>query len=598
MSQDARGAGSPTLGALFAASVARYPDAPAVSDGTARLSYAELDRRATALAGALARRGVRRGDRVGLYLSRGVDLVTAVIGVLRAGAAYLPVDTAYPVARRDHMLSVGRVACVVTEPALSDRLAGQRVPVVEWSGTREGADTSDRALPEPDGADAACVLFTSGSTGTPKAVVLEHRQMAAFARDTALPELRPGDRSGQAASVSFDTFTFEVWRALAGGAEIAVLPSFAQLLATDLQRELRRRRITAMLAPAVALNDVVRHDREAFSSLRLLCSGGDVLLPATCRDLLAGGFTGRLFNLYGPSETTVACTGHEIRSTPPATAENVPIGSAFAGARLYVLDARLRPVPPGTPGELHVAGSGVGRGYLDQPGLTASRFLPDPFAGDGSRMYRTGDRVRQGPDGAVEYLGRIDRQWKISGYRVEPGEVEAAVRGHAGVRECAVTAVGEAGARRLVAFTVPAGEELSLRDLRGFLEQRVPRYLVPSEFVVLPSMPTDPHGKRDWARLLAIHADRPARGADDAPPRDDVERYLVRLWEDLLALEGIGVHDDFFALGGHSLLAVRARLTIQRDMRIALRPEALFEDSVLEDLARVINEKRKAMVSS
>ncbi|MFC7827873.1 amino acid adenylation domain-containing protein [Streptomyces sp. NPDC057375] len=598
MNQDAREAGSATLVALFARSVARYPDAPAVSDGTARLSYAELDRRSAALAGALVRRGVRRDDRVGLYLSRGVDLVTAVLGVLRAGAAYLPVDTAYPAARRDHMLTVGRVACVVTEPALSDGAAGAGCPVMEWSGTREGAGTGSLPLPEPAGADAACVLFTSGSTGTPKAVVLEHRQMAAFALDPALPELRPGDRSGQAASVSFDTFTFEVWRALAGGAEIAVLPSFAQLLATDLQRELRRRRITAMLAPAVALNDVVRHDREAFSSLRLLCSGGDVLLPATCRDLLAGGFTGRLFNLYGPSETTVACTGHEIRSAPPATEESVPIGSAFAGARLYVLDPGLRPVPPGTPGELHVAGSGVGRGYLHQPGLTAARFLPDPFAGDGSRMYRTGDRVRQRPDGVVEYLGRIDRQWKISGYRVEPGEVEAAVRSHPGVRECAVTAVGESGARRLVAFTVPVGEALSLRELRTFLERRVPRYLVPSEFVVLPSMPTDPHGKRDWDRLSAIHADRPLRGAGHAPPRDDVERYLVRLWEDLLALEGIGVHDDFFALGGHSLLAVRARLTIQRDLRVSLKPEALFEDSVLEDLARVINEKRKAMVSS
>ncbi|MEU2511201.1 non-ribosomal peptide synthetase [Streptomyces syringium] len=598
MSQDVCTPGPPsTLTALFARSAAGYPEAPAVSDGTSRLTYAELDRRSIALAGTLVRRGVRRGDRVGLFMSRGVDMVTAVLAVLRAGAAYLPVDTAYPRARRDTMLSAGRVRCVVTEPGRSEGAAPRETDVLPWQGAEE-ATGAGGPLPETAGADAACVLFTSGSTGTPKAVVLEHRQMAAFALDAALPALRPGDRSGQAASVSFDTFTFEVWRALAGGAEIAVLPSFAQLLATDLQRELRRRRITAMLAPAVALNDVVRHDREAFSSLRLLCSGGDVLLPATCRDLLSGGFSGQLFNLYGPSETTVACTRQEIRRAPGPAEDTVPIGGALDNARLYVLDPRLRPLPTGAIGELYVAGAGVGRGYLDQPGLTASRFLPDPFADDGSRMYRTGDRVRQRPDGALEYLGRADRQWKISGYRVEPGEAEAAVRSHPDVRECAVTAVGEAGERRLVAFTVPAGESLSPRRLREFLTERVPRHLIPSEFVVLPAMPTDAHGKRDWTRLLALHADRPRCDAEHAPPRDDTEKYLVRLWEDLLALEGIGARDDFFALGGHSLLAVRARLTIQQDMRISLKPEALFEDSVLEDLARVVNEKRKAMVSS
>jgi amino acid adenylation domain-containing protein len=575
-----------TLVELVARTTERLPNAAAVSDDDTQVSYAELAARSDALAGVLADHGVRAGDHVALFLTRGVDAVAAVIGVLKAGAAYLPIDTQYPPARRNQMIATGRVRCIVASPGLGERLDNPPAEVLEWSGEDWPHDEPVLPVPPPRPEDAACVLFTSGSTGEPKGIVLEHRQIAWFASTDSLPTLQPGDRTAQASSVGFDTFTFEVWRTLAGGAEIAVTPPFRHLLSGDLGRELRRRRITAMLAPAVAVNHVVRYDRDAFASLKLLCSGGDVLLPSTCRELLAGGFAGRFFNLYGPTETTVACTGYEVTEAT-VDGDTVPIGHALDGAELYVLDGDMRQVPDGEPGELYVGGAGVARGYLDRPGLTTERFVLSPFDPEG-RLYRTGDRVRRRPeDGALEYLGRTDNQVKIGGLRVEPAEIEREIRGFGWVEEAAVAAVGDDDRRRLVAFLVPAGQ-LVLRELRKYLGERLPEQLVPHDFVVLDAMPTDSHGKRDSRQLLQAHEDRNRARSDYVEPGDDVERYLAGLWEDLLVTERVGSQDDFFALGGHSLLAVRARVTIRKDLGVSLNPETLFEHSVLEELAAAI----------
>jgi amino acid adenylation domain-containing protein len=588
--------GPASLVELFARTARTYPDAPAVSDDDRRLTYTELDAHSNALARRLTEHGVGPEDRVGLYLRRGVDVVVAILGILKAGAAYLPVDTRYPSARRDHMLVDGDVRVVVTEPGWRDRLAHLDRTTVEWRTGPARESTVDPPVVSLGAASAACVLYTSGSTGRPKGIVLEHRQLAAFAFNEALPALTPADRTAQSASISFDTISFEVWRSLAGGAEIVVLPAIPDLLATDLQRELRRRSITAMLAPAIAINHVVRYDRSAFAALRVLCSGGDVLLPSTCRDLLSGDFHGRLFNLYGPTEATTACTGYEVTRVPPDPT-SIPIGGPLDGCRLYVLGPDLRPVPTGDPGELYVGGAGVGRGYLGQPGRTAERFLADPHAADGSRMYATGDVVRDVGGGVLEYVGRIDSQIKIRGHRVEPGEVEATLCRYPDVREAAVTAVGDAGDRRLVAFLTRAGDRLSVRGLRAHLADNVPDHLVPSEFIVLDRMPTDAHGKRDWAGLARIAGDRERQRSGYQEPRDEIERYLTRLWEDLLSVERVGVRDDFFTLGGHSLLAVRARRVIQRDLGVALEPEALFQCSVVADLADLIRPTREAVAS-
>jgi amino acid adenylation domain-containing protein len=571
-----------------------HGDQPAVSDGDTRLSYVQLAGRVEAVASELTRLKVAAGDRVGIYLPRGAGAVVAVLAVLRAGAVYVPIDTSYPKLRRDQMMNAGRLRLVLTEGAWASRLAHLPVEVGELDWRAIEPDPGTPRCPPPAGpADAACVLFTSGSTGRPKGIVLEHRQLVAFAVDPSIPAVGPGDRMAQSSSLSFDTFTFELWRSLAGGAELVVMPPIADLISADLARQLRRRRITAMLAPAIVLNHLVRHDREVFASLRLLCSGGDVLLADTCRELRDGGFAGELLNMYGPTETTVACTALAVGQLP-AECTRVPIGRPLDSARLYVLDDRLTAMPPGAPGELYVAGRGVGRGYLDQPGPTACRFVADPFAGDGSRMYATGDRVLAGADGALEYLGRLDGQVKVSGHRVEPAEVERTLHQHPKVHEVAVTGVGEAGNLRLVAFVIPAGGGLGPAELRTYLAERLPAPYVPAEFIVVEAMPLDPHGKRDWDQLRDIAIDLSHRRRPYQPPRTDTEQRLVRLWEELLNVESIGVRDDFFALGGHSLLAARGRMRIQRDLQISLPPQAMFENSVVEDLAELIDQARPA----
>jgi amino acid adenylation domain-containing protein len=582
---------SKTLVELFARSVRDHSGKAAVADDEQELSYAELDARSDALAHRLAEIGVGREDRVAVHLHRGVDVVVAVLGVLKAGAAYLPIDTRYEGGRRDYMITAGEVRLVITEPDLAAGLPD--VEVLHW---RSVPVESPGPLPGPEPADAACVLYTSGSTGQPKAIVLEHRQMVAFALNPALPEMTPEDRTAQVASISFDPANFELWNTLAAGAALVVLPSIPELLDGDLQRELKRRRITVMLAPAIAINHAVKVDRDSFAPLRILHSGGDVLLPSTCRDLLAGKFEGRLFNLYGPAETTTACTAFEVTDVPE-DAESVPIGRALEGYELHVLDADFRPVPRGEPGELWVGGIGVSRGYLNRPDLTAERFVPDPFAADGGAMYRTGDRVRWNGD-VLEYLGRFDTQVKIRGYRVEPGEVERALCANPDVREAAVIATGEQGDKRLVAFLVPAVESLSLKELRTDLDGRVADFLVPSEFIVLPAMPTDAHGKRDWEDLGHTASSRLRQRPDHVAPRTETEKYLAELWEKLLIVEHVGVNDDFFVLGGHSLLAVRVRSLVRKELGVTLRPRAVFESSVLGELAELVDRTREGVMVS
>ncbi|QNP66644.1 non-ribosomal peptide synthetase [Streptomyces genisteinicus] len=587
-----------TLTELFEQTALRHPTAVAVSDGDGRMTYRELDEATRASAHALIAHGVAPGDTVAVHMPRGVPVVVAVLAVLRAGAACLPIDEVYPEARRDQMLGDGAATHVLVAPGRAERLARPGPAVLEWppapADGRAGEPPAPLAPPAPAG--AACVLFTSGSTGTPRAVVLEHRHVVGFALADTLPALRPGDRTAQSSSISFDTFTFELWRSFAQGAEVVVVPGIPELMEADLGKELRRRRITAMLAPAIALNHLARHDREALSGLRLLCSGGDVLLPATCRALREGGFTGELFNLYGPTETTVACSGFPVTDTA-LLGEQVPIGHSFGRARLHVLDERLRPVPAGVPGDLYVGGPGVGRGYLGRPGLSARTFVADPFAGDGTRMYATGDRVRSGEDGALEYLGRTDSQVKIRGHRVEPQEVERALCRYEAVSEAAVLSAGEPGEKRLVAFVVAAGDGFLLRELRSRLRDTVPAHLVPAEIIALDTMPTDAHGKRDRRRLAELLGDHASRRSRYVAPRTDTERFLATIWEDLLNVEAVGALDDFFTLGGHSLLAVRVRLLLRRRLDVPITPEAIFEHSVLEEQARLIDGLRKEVLT-
>ncbi|MFE4972091.1 non-ribosomal peptide synthetase [Kitasatospora sp. NPDC056651] len=579
-----------TLVELFADSVRRHGRRPAVGDGTTTLTYEELDRRSDAVSALLRDRRVEVEDRVGVYLPRSVDFAVAVLGVLKAGAAYVAVDQRYPDARRDRMLTDSGAKVVLGDRASADSLTAvpaEIVPFADWSGF-DGRSAGVAPLPE----NAASVLFTSGSSGLPKAIVLEHRNLVSFATNPGLPRLHPEDRTGQISNVSFDAFHFEMWSTLAAGAQMVVLPPVPDLLAAGFRRRMEEYGVSAMLVPTMVVNHVVREDRDAFASLRVLCAGGDVLQPSACRELLAGRFQGRLYNLYGPAEITTACTAHRV-TEPDARSGAVPIGTALAGVTVRLLDADLREVPAGERGEIFVGGPGLARGYLGRADLTAERFVTVTVDGAPMPMYRTGDLAQLRADGALLFVGRADDQVKIHGYRVEPGEVEQSLRNHPEVRDAVVLADGEGDDRRLVAFVV-LGEELGtgepgIGELRARLERDLPGHMVPSAFVVRSDIPFTQHGKRDSAALRAALAEHDARAEGFAEPLGESERYVAALWEDLLGVERVGRDQDFFALGGHSMLAFRMSHRINRELGTRLPFPVVLDHTTVRGLAEQLD---------
>ncbi|MFC9155465.1 amino acid adenylation domain-containing protein [Streptomyces bauhiniae] len=573
----------PSLPDLFARTVARYPDRRAVSDRDTVLTYRELDRRADAVAALLTGRGIGPGDRVGVHTSRSVDVFTALLGVLKAGAAYVAVDDRYPDSRRDLMLTVSGAAAVLTRADWAPRLAGLAVPVVPLPA-EYGTVPASAFRPAPE--DAAGVLFTSGSTGTPKAIVLEHRNLVAFALNRALAPLTEEDRVGQISSLSFDLFHYEIWNTFAAGAEVVVLPPVPELLDAGFGAELARLRVTAMLVPTMVVNHVATEHPDAFAPLRILQVAGDVILPAACRNILGGGFTGTLHNLYGPAESTTACTAHRVTARD-AEGDAIPIGRPLDGVTAHVFTDG-RPAGPGETGELLIGGAQLARGYLDAPELTAERFVDDPYGTGIGRVYRTGDLVRLRADGVLDYVGRADNQCKIRGFRVEPGEVERLMRTLPGVRDAVVVPEGEGTDRMLVAFVAGDGP-LDEAGVREAAEKELPFFMVPGSLVILPEIPANHHGKRDVAALLGLLAERRRARAGEQRALSPTERYLTGLWEELLAETGIGSADHFFERGGNSLLAFRMKMRIARDLGADISHRAVLDHPVLADLARAVD---------
>jgi len=564
---------------LVAEQADRRGDATAVWYGGQRLTYRELDARATRLARRLTALGVRRGTRVGICVPRSPDLVVGLLAIWKAGGAYVPLDPQYPRPRLAYLLADAGIEVLLCRrdtraqlpadglrPVLidgdGDGGAGPAGGAPDGPGGVDGADGADSPGGAAGGAgpdDLAYVIYTSGSTGEPKGVMVTHRAIVRLVRQTDYVRLGPGDRVAQAANASFDAITFELWGALANGAGVVILPRETVLDPDALAAAIREHGITTMFLTTAAVNAVARQRPDAFAPLRELLFGGEAVEPRWVRTILAAGPPRRLLHVYGPTETTTFATWHEVTEVP-ADAVTVPIGRPIANTGGYVLDARMRPVPPGFTGELYLSGPGLAVGYLGRPALTAERFVPHPFGErPGERLYRTGDLVRQRPDGAVEFLGRVDNQVKIRGFRVEPGEVETTLGGHPSVVDAAVTAVaGEDGAR-LVAFVVPDPEaRLAVGDIREYLRQRLPEHLVPSGYVLLDALPLTANGKVDRG-ALRVPDDLGLADDDRAyvPPRTPVEEVLAEIWADLLGVARVGIDDDFFERGGHSLLAVR-----------------------------------------
>ncbi|MBB5803971.1 amino acid adenylation domain-containing protein/non-ribosomal peptide synthase protein (TIGR01720 family) [Saccharothrix ecbatanensis] len=506
---------------MIAAQALRTPEAPAVISAEEVVSYRELDRRANRLAHLLLAKGARPERVVALALPRSVDNVVARLAVLKTGAAYLPIDPDYP---------ADRIAFMVEDAD----------PLLVLDGLPEPGESADHPVTAPDVAirpdDPAYVIYTSGSTGRPKGVVVPHRGLPAFARaEIAQFDVRPGDRVLQFSSPSFDASVLELCMALPAGAALVVPPP-GPLLGDQLAKVIADFGVTHALIPPVALATV---PDVAPPSFRTLVVGGDACPP----DLVAKWAPGRrMINAYGPTESTVVTSW----SGPLEPGGTPPIGCPIPGTEVRVLDADLRPAAEG---ELYVTGVGLARGYLRRPGLTAQRFVADPFGRPGARMYRTGDVVRTRDDGQLEFVGRADHQVKIRGFRVEPGEIEALLRRQPGVEHAVVVARDEP--KRLVAYVV--GETSGLRE---HLAARLPDYLVPSAFVALDAFPLTPNGKLDRAALPAPVVGTVAEGYVE--PRTPAERRVAEVWSDVLGVPHVGALDDFFALGGDSILAVRA----------------------------------------
>jgi amino acid adenylation domain-containing protein/non-ribosomal peptide synthase protein (TIGR01720 family) len=563
---------------LFADQAARTPDAGAVTSGGERLTYAELDARANRLAHLLIARGIGVDDLVGVCLERGLDLVIAQLAVLKAGGAYVPLDPAYPADRLAFMLEDAAEPLVLTLGRLRDRLPCKesqvvRVDVEDLTGYPATAPAAN-ARP----GNLAYAMYTSGSTGRPKGVLVEHRSVVRLVCGTDYIELDKTDVVAQFASVSFDAATFEIWGALLNGATLALaapdVPSVE-----DLGVFLADAGVTVLWLTAGMFHEVVDSGVEYLGGLRWLLAGGDVLSPAHCARVLETHPGIRLVNGYGPTEGTTFTTCHRI--TAPVTGP-VPIGRPIANTRVYVLDHDLNPVPVGVPGELFIGGAGLARGYLCRPGLTAERFVASPW---GERLYRTGDLVRRRSDGTLDFLGRRDEQVKIRGFRVELGEIEAALHAHPDIADAVVVALtGDAGHKRLVAYVVPAGVVPDAKELREFLGTRLPDYLIPSGFVTLDRLPLNPNGKVDRG---ALPDPEPATSAEIyVAPRNDVEETLAQVWSDVLAVERVGVHDNFFDLGGDSILSLQV---VARARRAGLRltSKALF---LRQTIARLAND--------
>ncbi|RJL31789.1 non-ribosomal peptide synthetase [Bailinhaonella thermotolerans] len=550
-----------TVVALFEERARLAPDAVALAGGGAEVTYAELDARADLLAARLRERGAGRETVVAVEVERSPELIVALLAVLKAGAAYLPIDPAYPAARKDFTRRDARAAFTLTR---ADVLAAAP------PGARPAPGGAAPAV-RPGAGDLAYVIYTSGSTGRPKGVGVEHRALAARAgwmRDRY--RLGPGDRVLQHASASFDTHAEEVFPALAAGATLVVPPPDVAL--PDLLATPEGRRLTVLDLPTSYWRGLAGAAWP--ESLRLVILGADPLPgPALADWYAAVGERAEVVNTYGPTEATIIATAAWLS---PADAEGrPPIGRPLSGTRVYVLDDSLGRVPIGASGELCVGGAGLARGYLGRPGLTAERFVPDPYGPPGSRLYRTGDRARFRPDGSLEFLGRLDAQVKVRGYRVEPGEVEARLLELPGVAEAAVVARGDA----LVAYVTGAPPDPA--EVRARLSALLPAHLVPAAVVPLDRMPLTRSGKLDRAALPAPTAARP----EPEPPATAAEELVASVWAEVLGLERVGALDDFFALGGHSLLATRVvvRLSAAAGRPVPLR--AVFEARTVRALA-------------
>lgn len=585
---------------LFTAQAQRTPDAFAIEYEGKRLTYAELDCRSNQLARYLRDRGARPDRLVGIYLDRSLEMVIALLGVLKSGSAYVPLDPIYPRKRIEAMIADAAVDRLITQQRLAGDLDGTAEHLVridtDWPAIACYEETPLRRTAEPT--DLAYTIYTSGSTGKPKGVEIPHRAVVNFLDSMSRePGLSARDTMLAVTTLSFDIAVLELFLPLVVGARVIIAPRQSVRDTAALAALISRSGATVMQATPATWRMLLDAAWQPDAKLKVLC-GGEALDRCLAARLRAAG--GEVWNLYGPTETTVWSTLQRIDNTDGT----IPIGRPIGNTQVYVLDDHRRPVPNGAVGELYIAGHGLARGYRNRPELTAQRFLPSGRLHDhGARMYRTGDLARFRSDGSLDFLGRIDHQVKLRGYRIELSEIEHVLRQHVDVRDAVVMAHEYGpGDTRLVAYvTSRASNSFNVTQLKAHASEQLPQYMVPTSCVLLEELPRTPNGKIDRRALPD-----PGRGAavglrKITPPGDEIERRMADIWRDLLGLEEVGIDDNFFDLGGHSMLAVRLMAGIENRCGTHVPLACLFQRPTIKKLAELVrrggtNHSREVLV--
>jgi len=571
------------IGSLFEEQAARTPDAIAVIAENECLTYRELDARTNRLARYLQRAGVGSGTIVGLAVDRSPRMLIALLAILKSGGAYVPIDPGYPRARIDLMIEDAQLGFVITTERIREQLSPGAANIISLDGDAQAIEAQS-AVPvasSPAGNSLAYVIYTSGSTGKPKGVMVEHRNVVNFftGMDRAIGA-EPGVWLA-VTSISFDISVLELLWTLARGFRVVI---HGEGSSDKIPGEIHRHGVTHLQSTPSLLRALASDAQslEALGKLKKLLIGGEAL-PASLVASLRQSFTGEIYNLYGPTETAIWSTVYRVQEQR----SSIPIGKPIVNTQVYILDSQLHPAPAGEPGELFIGGDGVGPGYLHRPDLTAERFLADPFR-DGGRLYRTGDMARFLADGNLEFLGRVDFQVKVRGFRVELGEIEAALEQQPGVEQAVVVACEDRQAERILASYCVAAQGASVDPdaLRRALEASLPDYMVPSHFILMDRLPLTANGKIDRKALPPIPL--PAHLSMDPGdhPRGEFEEFLAKAWAEALGLHRIRRHDDFFGLGGHSLAALKIAFQSQQEFHVDFPLQIFVQCPVLSEQAK------------
>ncbi len=586
---------------LFEAQVEKTPDAVALIFNNQHLTYRDLNNRANQLAKHLQSLGVGTETLVGICIERSLEMVVALLAILKAGGAYVPLDPGYPQERLAFMLSDTQVSILLTQKELVAKLPTHTAFVIcldtDWNTIAQ--NKKDNLSTSVTADNLAYVMYTSGSTGTPKGVSVIHRGVVRLVKETNYAQLTPEEVILQLAPISFDASTFEIWGCLLNGGRLVIYPPNTPSL-EELGQIIQQYQVTTLWLTAGLFHLIVDEKIDALKSLRQLLAGGDVLSVPHVQKFLQTVENCQLINGYGPTENTTFTCCHPIIA-PLQPDVSIPIGRPIANTQVYILDKNLQSVSIGEAGELFIGGDGLARGYLNRPDITAEKFISHSFDGNlATRLYKTGDLARYLPDGNIEFLGRIDNQVKIRGFRIELGEIEREIAQHPDVREIVVLArQDEAGEKQLTAYIVPHyNSGYTHNKLRGFLQQRLPNYMVPSAFVMLESLPLTVNGKVDRHKLPAPSRERPQLEQAYIAAQTDLERLLAGILSELLKIDRVGIDDNFFDLGATSISILQVAARVKQELGIELPAVKLFQYSTIGSLANYLDSNQNSQPSS